>query len=127
MMKPYLIRYECPICKSHNITFQSKSKYYKRSALFLAIIFPFGLLFYGLTKEKDIDLIVLLGFLMCFVPSVTGLVFGLYYFIRALRTAETCYKCNYCKNRHTSGDLPQIPVEGKTLLNDIRKMKRETH
>lgn len=113
---------KCPQCKSTNVTVNSKAKFFRNSAICQAITLFFGFLFFELTKERDVDPVILLGFLFCFLGCATGAFLCLYYFIRALSTKVTTYKCRHCEKLSAERfDTEQSSVEMETLLKKLRK------
>ena len=118
------MKFQCPKCKSSNITVRSKSKYFRNSAICLVVIVLCYLEFNGLSEESDVDRAVLLVFFMAAGTSILCLVGSFYYFIKALLIKETIYKCEYCKSRSRAGlILRKSPVGVEILLKNIRKVK----
>jgi len=102
----------CPECKSANIKFSSRRRYFSKSAGCLLIVLLFCLVIYGL-KDEDPDRVVLLGVCLSIVLISLFLSMGSYYLIKGILTKETGYRCKFCNN---SFQNPILLTKSSTLL-----------
>jgi len=118
------MRLQCPKCKSDAVTIHSRRKYFIKSAICSIPILLCYLEFKSLAGDNDIDPIIIIGVLGSVILCLLALVLGVYYFISALMTKETIYKCEYCKNKIDSDSLIWLTEhDQETLLKNIRKRK----
>ncbi len=116
------MKFKCPKCKSSNVTIQSKSIYFRNAAIFLVIVLLCYIEFNSLTVEKDVDRVVILGFLLSGSAFVLCLIASLYYFISAFLIKKTIYRCQYCKSKSQAAlKVRKDAVKIEALLNSIRK------
>ncbi|MCO5948373.1 hypothetical protein [Mucilaginibacter flavidus] len=102
----------CPECKSANIKFSSRRRYFFKSAGCLLIVVLFCLIIYGL-KDEDPDRVVLLGVCLSMVLICLFLSMSIYYLIKGILTKETGYRCKFCNN---SFQNPILSDKSTTLL-----------
>jgi len=121
--KPYCkMRLQCPNCKSDNVAIYSRRKYFVKSAICSALILLCYLEFKGLASENDVDPVIIIGVLGSLILSALALIFGIYYFIKALTAKETIYKCNHCKSKLDSSSIIRVQEnDPEALLKNIRK------
>jgi len=116
------MRLQCPNCKSDNVTIYSKKKYFIKSVICFIIILFCYLEFSSLAGENDIDPVIIIGVLGSIILSTLALIFGIYYFIKAVKAKETIYKCDHCKNKIGGNSLIQLNEnDPATLLKNIKK------
>ena len=118
------MRLQCPKCKSDAVAIHSRRKYFIKSAICFVLIPLCYLEFNSLAQENDIDPVIIIGVLGSTILSASALIFGIYYFIKALITKETIYKCEHCKSKLDSGSLIRLSKNNsETLLKIIRKRR----
>jgi hypothetical protein len=111
----------CPKCKSDNVAYNSRKKYFFRSARCFTVIL-FGLFIIDSLKNEPVDAVVLIGvFGSLFFISLSTL-FLIYYLIKGIRQKEAGYQCGFCKNKFSTGLIMQDPDE-EDLLRSVRKTK----
>ena len=113
-MKP-----RCPKCKSDNIQKTSRRKYLVRAALCLAVILAWSMIFATLQKESD-DNDVYIMLVISAILAGCVLIAGIYLLVKAIRTSQTIYYCNFCDKRI---DTPLIVKDTKAFdtLQQIRR------
>lgn len=115
---------QCAKCKHYPISVYSRKKYF----ITLSVYFVLALLGYylltAITKEKDIDRIVIIGIFAGILIMVLGSIFGIYYAVKAIVTKETIYACGYCKNQLREGEVIRHVGNDTEILQEIIKKKK---
>ena len=115
---------QCPGCECFRIKKYSRRKYFIKSVVCLVLILLCYLEFNALIAENDVDRVILIGLFGSLILSVLAVIFGILYFIKAVLTKETIYKCEYCKSKLDSESLIRLSDnDQKTLLKNIKKSK----
>jgi hypothetical protein len=111
----------CPKCKSDNVAYYSRKKYFFRSAGCLTVILFCLYTIYGL-KDEDPNPVVLIGIFGSLFFISLSTIFLIYYLIKGIRQKEAGYQCGFCKNKFSTGLIIQDPGE-EDLLRTVRKVK----
>ena len=115
---------QCRNCKSLRITKYSQAGYILKTLICLVVIVVGGLELLALINEKDVDRIVLLGLLGSSFFCLLGVIMGVYYLIKSIRTKGTGYLCGGCKSKLDPNEIIQIiGRDEEILLSQIRRKR----
>ena len=108
----------CPQCKSTDVKFYSKRKYFLRLAICVAVVLYSLATIISLIGNQNAG--ALFGAICSGILICLSVILGIYYLIRGICIRDRYYKCGYCKNRFITG-LIVHEIDDDVLLARIRK------
>ena len=77
-----------------------------------------------MTKEQDIDPVVIIGLFGSPLLFLLSFIIAVYYLVKVIKTKETTYVCDYCKRKLKDDELIRnARSDEEVLLKTIKKRK----